>query len=300
MKNFYWAIVLILFASSTFSQEIILSTDLLNFNVYSKGWEVVISWSTFHEINNSGFSILLSENNNNWKQIAFIEGGGTTTDTLKYLYIDKPPKTGMYYYRLKQIDYDGTFTYLETKSIYYNLPVEIKNLSVFCKNTYNVIQWESIDDSNAVEYKLQRCTQPWIYEDVATTKSGKAYYTLIDNNLDKYGYYIYRIKIIGESTSGYSDTIGVFMHQIEEVLSQNYPNPVESITTINYSIQFLSDVKVVLYNILGQEVYAENLGIQDSGYHNYVINCSTLSSGVYFYAIKTDRSTIVNKLQIIK
>ena len=46
-----------------------------------------------------------------WEKIGFVEGHGTTTETQAYSFIDNNVVTGNYKYRLKQIDYDGTFEY---------------------------------------------------------------------------------------------------------------------------------------------------------------------------------------------
>lgn len=70
---------------------------------------VVLNWSTATEVNNRGFEIEKSENGN-WNAIGFVEGNGTVTSTRNYTYTDVTAP-GKYSYRLKQIDFDGSFTY---------------------------------------------------------------------------------------------------------------------------------------------------------------------------------------------
>ncbi|MCZ7613074.1 MAG: T9SS type A sorting domain-containing protein [Ignavibacteriaceae bacterium] len=70
-----------------------------------------LTWSTATETNNSGFEILCSTENEDWNKMGFVPGQGTTTETQHYCFTDNDVKPGKYQYRLKQIDYDGTFEY---------------------------------------------------------------------------------------------------------------------------------------------------------------------------------------------
>ena len=77
---------------------------------------MLIKWQTATETNNSGFELERSQESGvsskkNWNNITFVEGNGTTTEVNEYIYRDKIEKPGSYYYRLKQIDFDGTTTY---------------------------------------------------------------------------------------------------------------------------------------------------------------------------------------------
>jgi PKD repeat protein len=86
--------------------------------------EVELKWETATEINNSGFEIERSLNNNNFEKIAFLLGNGTTTEKHKYAYSDKPNADGNISYRLKQIDFNGDINYSNTIKVEYNLPKE--------------------------------------------------------------------------------------------------------------------------------------------------------------------------------
>jgi hypothetical protein len=70
---------------------------------------VMLKWVTTTEMNNSGFSIQRSSDYENYTDVAFVEGKGTTTQPHEYNFIDKISRAGIYYYRLKQIDYDGSY-----------------------------------------------------------------------------------------------------------------------------------------------------------------------------------------------
>jgi hypothetical protein len=75
--------------------------------------DVTLSWITATETNNHGFEILCRIQNNidGWNKIGFVAGYGTTTETQHYSFTDNDVKPGKYQYRLKQIDFDGSFEY---------------------------------------------------------------------------------------------------------------------------------------------------------------------------------------------
>jgi len=86
--------------------------ELISFIGETIGNRVVLGWRTASEINNKGFEIERKEFENQvWNNIGFAEGHGTTTEKNKYSHTDFINKPGKYYYRLKQIDYNGNFEY---------------------------------------------------------------------------------------------------------------------------------------------------------------------------------------------
>jgi len=89
--------------------------ELISFNAEVNSGCVTLSWLTATETNNQGFEIERSQisnvkNQTDWGRIGFVEGKGTTTEIQSYLLSDFPEQ-GKYLYRLKQIDYDGSFEY---------------------------------------------------------------------------------------------------------------------------------------------------------------------------------------------
>lgn len=91
----------------------VVPVDLTSFSATVNDDHVELSWITSTETNNQGFEILRSaqNDNNQWERIGFVEGHGTTTESQAYSYIDREVVTGKYQYRIKQIDFDGTFKY---------------------------------------------------------------------------------------------------------------------------------------------------------------------------------------------
>jgi hypothetical protein len=72
---------------------------------------IMLKWTTATESNNSGFMIERSTNKTDFNDVTFINGNGTTTEVSDYEYVDQVSKPGTYYYRLRQIDFDGSINY---------------------------------------------------------------------------------------------------------------------------------------------------------------------------------------------
>ncbi|OQA65351.1 MAG: hypothetical protein B6D44_13610 [Ignavibacteriales bacterium UTCHB2] len=96
--------------------EVIVPVELISFSGKLVDNLVELYWQTATETNNMGFEIERLQNSKieglqDWKTIGFVEGNGTTTEPKIYSFIDENIVTGIYKYRLKQIDFDGTFEY---------------------------------------------------------------------------------------------------------------------------------------------------------------------------------------------
>ncbi|MBK7377901.1 MAG: hypothetical protein IPJ03_02675 [Ignavibacteriales bacterium] len=110
----------------------IVPVELTSFTATAERNSVSLNWQTATETNNSGFEIerkqvgspQSSVGNQDWNQIAFIPGFGTTTEPKSYLFIDENLSAGKYQYRLKQIDFDGTFEYSNTVEVEITSPSE--------------------------------------------------------------------------------------------------------------------------------------------------------------------------------
>ncbi len=75
------------------------------------GNSVTLDWETATEINNSGFAIERKTGEQNWSKVGFVNGRGTTTEPQAYSFTDVGLSSGNYNYRLKQIDFDGSYKY---------------------------------------------------------------------------------------------------------------------------------------------------------------------------------------------
>jgi hypothetical protein len=163
---------------------------------------VTLSWSTASETNNRGFEVQKSnlKSQNQWQTVGFIEGKGNTTERQSYSFSDKDIKVGKYIYRLKQMDYDGSYEYSD------------------------------------------------------------------------------EVEIAVEAPEDYT-------------LKQNYPNPFNPMTTIEYSLSEVAEVRINIYSTLGELVKTFINNTQESGYQKLTFDASSLPSGIYIYQIKAKGET---------
>ncbi|MCH7962871.1 MAG: T9SS type A sorting domain-containing protein [Bacteroidetes bacterium] len=179
------------------ASDLFIPVELTSFTAEVTENVIILNWTTATELNNQGFEIERSSDNETFEKIGFIPGFGTTTESKSYTYKIIEFASGIQYYRLKQIDFDGTYEYSE------------------------VIEVEGITP-------------------------------------------------------------------VQFTLFQNYPNPFNPSTSIKFSIPVDSNVKLKLFNMLGQEV-AELLNSEISaGIHHIDFNASSLSSGTYFYVLEAN------------
>jgi hypothetical protein len=83
-------------------------------------------------------------------------------------------------------------------------------------------------------------------------------------------------------------------------LSQNYPNPFNPTTNINFSIPKDQDVSLKFYNSMGQEVATYVNGFLKAGVYNVDFDGANLSSGIYFYTLKTSSFVETKKMMLVK
>ena len=101
------------FDDVSFSSIITLPIELLNFDVEENNNQVYFNWTTGSEINNNYFTLERSNNDVRWETVTYIAGQGSTADVTDYTF-ETEYNADQKYYRLKQTDYDGTYTYSKT------------------------------------------------------------------------------------------------------------------------------------------------------------------------------------------
>jgi hypothetical protein len=98
----------------------VLSTLPVTFNQFTvskTGSDVLIAWATSNEINNNNFEVQRSFDGSNWSSIAVVMGAGNSTTIQQYKYTDKNVQAATVYYRVRQVDIDGNFSFTAIKSI---------------------------------------------------------------------------------------------------------------------------------------------------------------------------------------
>ena len=146
-----------------------LPVEFTSFEVNSNGNSIELNWSTATEVNNKGFEIErqitndLTTNDGNsqsslvdghWVKIGFVIGKGTTTISSKYFFTDNLKDisfNGDVNYRLKQIDYDGTFKYSQEVAVHLNtIPAEYSLMQNY-PNPFN--------PATTIKYSVKENTQ---------------------------------------------------------------------------------------------------------------------------------------------
>ncbi len=141
---------------ATLTQIPPIPVELTSFTASARGSFVVLDWSTATEKNNRGFEIERknSDEIENWQRIGYVEGNGTTTIPHSYSYTDHLNNFGNFTYRLKQIDFDGSFEYsneIEVKGG--DIPYDY-NLSQNYPNPFNPSTVINFDLPEAAKVRL--------------------------------------------------------------------------------------------------------------------------------------------------
>jgi photosystem II stability/assembly factor-like uncharacterized protein len=98
--------------------------ELVSFTSSLSGNDVLLKWNTSTELNNQGFEIERASILGQWEKIGFVAGSGTTSEPRSYSFADNDLNTGKYYYRLRQIDYDGTYEYSDAIEVDVTVPFD--------------------------------------------------------------------------------------------------------------------------------------------------------------------------------
>ncbi len=141
--------------------------ELTSFTAVINNDGVLLNWNTSTETNNNGFEIEKSEEGNDFYMIGFVKGAGTSTESHSYSYTDKlvPGSNATIYYRLKQIDFNGKFTYSKVISLDVNFP-EGFDLSQNYPNPFN--------PATTIEFSINR-----------SGKASMRIYDLLGNLIDE-------------------------------------------------------------------------------------------------------------------
>jgi hypothetical protein len=118
-----------------------LPIELLSFNAKAMDEKIKLSWSTASEINNDFFTLERSADGRLFQKIEIIPGKGNSSEIIEYHYFDKNPERGLNYYRLKQTDFDGQFSYskivnaeIKTKNHFRVYPSKVSDFVTIEKN----------------------------------------------------------------------------------------------------------------------------------------------------------------------
>ena len=129
-----------------------LPIDLVSFEANLNGDAVNLKWVTSSEINNSHFVLERSLDGIRFEEIGQVSGAGNSSEILTYSFLDEKPFDGTNYYRLQQVDFDGTSEYFEVVSI--KIDTEGIIFNIFpnpVKNVTNLHLDENISSESHIE-----------------------------------------------------------------------------------------------------------------------------------------------------
>lgn len=102
----------------------IIPVELTAFTANVSGNSVNLNWSTATELNNSGFEIQRKSVNTQFEKVGYVAGFGTTTEPKAYSFTQNDLAVGKYTFRLKQVDFDGSFEYSNEINVDVNAPAQ--------------------------------------------------------------------------------------------------------------------------------------------------------------------------------
>ncbi|MGB5850337.1 MAG: T9SS type A sorting domain-containing protein [Ignavibacteriaceae bacterium] len=114
-----------------------LPVELVSFSARINDTEIILNWLTATEVNNYGFEIQRSVQTDKWEVLGFVEGHGNSNSPKEYSFTDaEVNSSGIYYYRLKQIDNDGSYEFSKTIEVNFGSPISFE-LSQNYPNPFN-------------------------------------------------------------------------------------------------------------------------------------------------------------------
>ena len=102
-----------------------LPVEFVYFNGRRNQIGVQLTWQTASELNNDYFEIETAADGENFLPIARISGAGNSSALINYEWLHRSPIVGLNYYRIKQVDFDGAFSYTDLISVYNDTPIPL-------------------------------------------------------------------------------------------------------------------------------------------------------------------------------
>ena len=200
-------------------QDGTLPVELIYFYAETYEDSVLLKWGTATEVSNYGFDIERSINNFNFQTIGFVEGSGNSNSPKHYTFSDSLIEmSGIVYYRLKQIDFIGSFEYSDTVIVDFSSSITLESSNI--PSQFNV--------------------------------------------------------------------------------SNNYPNPFNPATKINFELPFRQILKINLFDIGGKLV--KEIASQEflPGIYQLYLDFSCYSSGIYFVRFESQKNVVTKSITFVK
>jgi hypothetical protein len=147
LNSFYWG--------SVNSVQTPLPISLLSFSAKQLNNTVQLNWSTASELNNEYFTVERLNEDDQFDQIALVKGKGTSNEISSYQAFDFNPRDGKNYYRLKQTDFDGTFTFSKMILVEFErLDVSVKIYPIPVRNEDLIIELKNLNPGQSIPLRI--------------------------------------------------------------------------------------------------------------------------------------------------
>ncbi|MBT8386797.1 MAG: T9SS type A sorting domain-containing protein, partial [Ignavibacteria bacterium] len=184
------------------------------------------------------------------------------------------------------------------------IPVELVSFTASVAENATTLSWKTGSEVNNSGFEIQRKkSSDWerigFVEGQGTTTEEKTY-LFTDENLT-IGTYQYRLKQIDyDGRFEFSDIVEVeILTPIEFSLSQNYPNPFNPSTKISFQLVESGFVSLKIYDVLGNEISTLVNEELQNGSYEYSFEAIDLTSGIYFYKLKTGSFVETKKMILL-
>jgi len=187
------------------------------------------------------------------------------------------------------------------------LPVELTSFASSVYKNNVTLNWSTSSEINNSGFDIERSGVSGQWSKITFVNgNGTTYnqnsYSFNDENLNS-GKYFYRLKqkdFNGEFEYFYLRNEVIINNPSEFVLHQNFPNPFNPVTNIEFEIPEDSYVRLELFNSEGRKFKTILNEFRLSGYYKIVLNASDLTSGVYFYKLITNLNSSTKKMVLLK
>jgi len=199
---------------------------------------------------------------------------------------------------------------------FYDAPPHIWDLT-FLQNQSNqdsvVIDWEGMNEPDLNTYKVYRKLEDGQWEHIGSTTDTRyadttASYFIICGDDDITKYYVEAVDDAAQSA--YSDTLEIWCIENGKIyagnmaelidLGDNYPNPFNARTTIEYNVPYDMAITLEIYDILGRKVETLIDDFQSPGSHAVIWDASHIASGMYFYRFQAGDYSAARRMTILK
>ncbi|MDP4115010.1 MAG: T9SS type A sorting domain-containing protein [Bacteroidota bacterium] len=186
------------------------------------------------------------------------------------------------------------------------LPVELTAFTAASNKDNVVLNWNTKTEVNNRGFEVERKSVDGHFTTIGFvtgngTSTEQHNYSFTDSKLAQ-GKYSYRLKQLDfNGNYEYSSAVETEVSTpMNFSLLQNYPNPFNPSTVISFNLPNSGNVKLAVYNLLGQEVATLVNGYKDAGTYNVNFNAKNLNSGVYFYKLEAGSFNQTMKMMLTK